>query len=87
MYVRPFPGPGGKWQIQTEGGTEAVWARNGRELFYRNGDKMMAVAVETKTDVRCGQTQAAVRRPLRNGPLRFFGKLRRQPGRAAVPDD
>ncbi len=48
IYVRPFPGPGGKWQISTEGGTEPVWARNGRELFYRNGDKMMAAAVETK---------------------------------------
>jgi len=48
IYVRPFPGPGGKYQISTEGGTEPVWARSGRELFYRNGDKMMAVAVETK---------------------------------------
>ena len=48
IYVRPFPGPGGKGQISTDGGTEPVWARNGRELFYRNGDKMMAAAVETK---------------------------------------
>ena len=48
IYVRPFPGPGRKWQISTEGGTEPVWARNGQELFYRNGDKMMAAAVETK---------------------------------------
>ncbi len=48
IYVRPFPGPGGKWQISTEGGTEPLWARNGRELYYRHGDKMMAVAVETK---------------------------------------
>src|SRR5262249_54175027 len=48
IYVRPFPGPGGKWPISTEGGTEPVWARNGRELFYRNGDKMMAAAIETK---------------------------------------
>jgi Tol biopolymer transport system component len=48
IYVRSFPGPGGKWPISTEGGTEPVWARNGRELFYRNGDKMMAAAVETK---------------------------------------
>jgi serine/threonine-protein kinase len=48
IYVRPFPGPGGKLQISTEGGVEPVWARNGRELFYRNGDKMMAAAVETK---------------------------------------
>jgi serine/threonine-protein kinase len=47
IYVRPFPGPGGKWQISTEGGGEPVWSRNGRELFYRNGDKLMAAAVET----------------------------------------
>jgi serine/threonine-protein kinase len=48
IYVRPFPGPGGRWQISTDGGDEPMWARNGRELFYRNGDKMMATAVETK---------------------------------------
>ena len=47
VYVQPYPGPGGKWQISTEGGTEPVWARNG-ELFYRNGDKMMAVGTNTK---------------------------------------
>jgi Tol biopolymer transport system component/tRNA A-37 threonylcarbamoyl transferase component Bud32 len=47
VYVQPYPGPGGKWQISTEGGTEPVWARNG-ELFYRNGDKMMAVGTTTK---------------------------------------
>jgi Tol biopolymer transport system component len=47
IYVRPFPGPGGRWQISTAGGDEPMWARNGRELFYRNGDKMMATAVET----------------------------------------
>jgi eukaryotic-like serine/threonine-protein kinase len=47
VYVRPFPG-GGKTQISTEGGVEPVWARNGRELFYRIGDKMMATAIETK---------------------------------------
>src|SRR5262249_44958019 len=48
IYVRPFPSPGGKVQISTEGGAEPVWARNGRELFYRNGRKMMVTALETK---------------------------------------
>ncbi len=48
IYVQPFPGPGGKWQISTEGGNQPVWARDGRELFYRNGDKMMALAVTTQ---------------------------------------
>ena len=47
IYVQSYPGPGGKWQISTEGGTEPVWNRNGRELFYRVGNKMMAVEIAT----------------------------------------
>jgi serine/threonine protein kinase len=43
IYVRPYPGPGGKWQISTEGGTEPMWNPKGRELFFRSGQKMMAV--------------------------------------------
>src|SRR5262249_31840105 len=46
VYVRSFSGPGGKWQISTAGGSGPVWSRNGRELFYRNGDKMMAVDID-----------------------------------------
>ena len=46
VYAQAFPGPGGKWQISTDGGSEPVWARSGRELFYRNGDKMMAVTID-----------------------------------------
>jgi serine/threonine-protein kinase len=34
IYVRPFPGPGGKWPISTGGGTNAVWSRARRELLY-----------------------------------------------------
>lgn len=45
VYVQAFPGPGGKWKISTEGGVEPVWSRSSRELFYRNGDQMMAVDV------------------------------------------
>lgn len=48
VYVQPFPGPGRRWQISTEGGRQAVWAKNGREIFYRSGDKMMAVEVATE---------------------------------------
>ncbi|MBI4887996.1 MAG: protein kinase [Acidobacteria bacterium] len=51
VYLRPFPGPGRRWQVSTDGGTQAVWNPNGRELFYRSGDKMMAVEVSTTPDV------------------------------------
>ncbi|HKE57078.1 MAG TPA: protein kinase [Pyrinomonadaceae bacterium] len=52
VYVRPYPGPGGKWQISTEGGEEAVWSANGQELFYRNGEKWMVAVVRTNNDFR-----------------------------------
>jgi Tol biopolymer transport system component/predicted Ser/Thr protein kinase len=48
VYVQPFPGPGGKWQISTDGGAEPAWNRNGKELFYRSGNKMMALDVTTQ---------------------------------------
>jgi hypothetical protein len=54
-YVQPYPGPGGKWQISTEGGTEPVWNRNGRELFYRSGDKMMAADISPQPSFAAGK--------------------------------
>ncbi len=54
IYVQPFPGLGGKWQISTAGGGHAVWARNGRELFYQDGDKMMVVEVTTQPNFSAG---------------------------------
>ncbi len=47
VYVRPYPGPGGKWQISNDGGSNPAWVRNGRELFYSSGDKLMSVGVTT----------------------------------------
>jgi len=54
VYVQPYPGPGGKWQISSGGGEQPVWARNGRELFYRNGDRMMVVDVTTQPTFAAG---------------------------------
>ena len=34
IYVRPFPGPGGKTQISTGGGSLPQWSRTGKELYY-----------------------------------------------------
>ena len=44
VYVRPFPGPGGRWQISTESGSHPTWSRNGRELFYETLDQRLMVA-------------------------------------------
>jgi Tol biopolymer transport system component len=47
VYVQPFPGPGNRRQISSGGGTEIVWARSGRELFYRSGQRIMSVPFTT----------------------------------------
>jgi eukaryotic-like serine/threonine-protein kinase len=45
VYVRPFPGPGLKHQVSIDGGVEPLWARNGKQLFYRWQDQMWIVDV------------------------------------------
>ena len=60
VYVQPFPGPGAKWLVSTDGGREPVWGRDGRELFYRAGDLMMAVPLTFTREFSAGR------------PLRLF---------------
>ena len=46
VYVRPFPNTGTtRWQVSAAGGAEPVWSRNGRELFYKDGNQLLAAAV------------------------------------------
>jgi len=47
VFVRPFPGPGGKWQISTAGGAYATWSRTRHELFYMTPDNQIMVASYT----------------------------------------
>ena len=55
IYVQAYPGPGGKWQISTDGGQEPVWNPRGGQLFYRSEGKMMAVDVDTKSGFSTGK--------------------------------
>ncbi len=43
IYVQPYPGPGGKMQVSSEGGKSPVWSRDGSEIFFRSGERMMTV--------------------------------------------
>jgi len=53
VYVQTFPQHTGKWQISASGGSEPMWSRDGKELFYlAPGDnasdtKLMSAAVNT----------------------------------------
>jgi len=44
VYVRPFPGPGGKWQISSGGGNLPIWSSTARQLFYQTLDAHIMVA-------------------------------------------
>jgi serine/threonine protein kinase/Tol biopolymer transport system component len=68
IYVQPYPGPGGKWQISTEGGTEPLWNPNGRELFYRSGDKIMAVEIITQPNFSAGKSKVLFGGPYQPTP-------------------
>jgi eukaryotic-like serine/threonine-protein kinase len=48
VYVRPFPDvKNRRWTVSTNGGYGAIWSPDGRELFYRNGESVVAVEVES----------------------------------------
>jgi Tol biopolymer transport system component len=55
IYIEPYPGPGGKHPLPSDGGTEPLWNPNGREIFYRVGDKLMAVDVTTEPSFSIGK--------------------------------
>jgi len=54
VYVRSYPELEGKWQISTEDGDEPLWSHDGRRLYFRSGNRMMAVGVETDGGFRPG---------------------------------
>jgi hypothetical protein len=45
LYVRSFPAATGRIPISKDGASEPRWLPSGRELFYRSGDRMMAVSI------------------------------------------
>ena len=46
IYVQPFPYGGRKWLVSAGGGVEPLWARNGEELFYRNGNSVLVASIQ-----------------------------------------
>ena len=55
VYLTSFPESARKLQVSAGGGVWAMWNRNGRELFYRNGDALMAVTVTATDEIRLGK--------------------------------
>jgi serine/threonine-protein kinase len=49
VYLRAFPGPGARVQVSADGGTEPMWARDGRRLFYRSGRSVIAASLQASS--------------------------------------
>jgi len=59
VYLRPYPGPDIKFLVseEREGGGEPLWSPDGTELFYRSGDQVMVVSVQTEPTFRAGRPE------------------------------
>jgi Tol biopolymer transport system component len=68
IYVQPFPDPSqGKWMVSNGGGSEPRWSRDGKELFYFSGQKLMAVPVSVKPTFSYGPAVALFEAPVQPG--------------------
>jgi Tol biopolymer transport system component len=63
IYVRPFPSGDGEWQASVNGGNRPRWRSDGKELYYVEGDTLMAVSVSTGSAFTPGQPQPLFEAP------------------------
>ena len=54
VFVIGFPNAEGKQKVSVNGGIHPRWSPQGDELFYLDGDTLMAVSVETEPSLRLG---------------------------------
>jgi len=87
VFVQPFPGPGAKVRISTEGGVSPAWSRTGRELLFLGADnRVMAAKYSTAgTIFQCAEgaegERLVAREHARRSPVYT---LRCPPGRQAA---
>jgi Tol biopolymer transport system component len=73
VYVVPFPGPGGKWQISTAGGRAPVWTRGGKEIVYQSpADELIAAEVRTAPTLQAGIPRVLFKANVQVPPGRQF---------------
>ena len=65
VYVDRYPSLAEKIAVSTEGGQRPRWSRDGRALFYRQGDALMAVSVDTSASFRAGKPKRLFAGPYR----------------------
>ena len=67
VYLRPYPGPGSRIKVSTNGGEEPAWSRGGRELFYRASDQFFSVELSTDPEPVPGTPRVLFAGPFNRG--------------------
>jgi serine/threonine-protein kinase len=63
IFVRPFPQGEGKWQISTNGASQARWSRDGKEVYFIEGNTLIAVPVTTSPTFTAGRAKTLFQSP------------------------
>ncbi len=68
VYVKPFPSGGDRWQVSVNGGVQPQWRGDGKEIFFVEGDSLVAVEVDSEENFSVGAATTLFRAPeLRGG--------------------
>src|SRR4030095_7365665 len=69
VFIRDFPGMGGKWQVSQGGGVFPRWRGDGKELYYYGaGERLMVVSIAGQTSVEIGSPVPLFETHMLNGP-------------------
>ena len=61
--MRPYSGPGGRWQVSKEGGDQPIWSKNGRQLFYRQAAQVWVANIRTEGGFSAGKPRMLFEQP------------------------
>jgi Tol biopolymer transport system component len=61
VVVTAFPGPGPRRQVSTSGGETPVFSRDGRTLYFRLGDEVLAAEIVTTPELSSSAPRVAFR--------------------------
>ncbi len=68
VYLRPVDGPDRRWPVSTGGGLHPLWSRDGRRIYFRTGQQMRAVELQTSPNVRLTTPRTLFERRYSFGP-------------------
>jgi Tol biopolymer transport system component len=54
VFIRPYPVSGVAWQVSAGGGGNPLWSRDGRELLFTSGTKLISVPITTRPALQVG---------------------------------